>query len=433
MSRHASAPALAVVLIVSAAAAAEQQQTQQPVFRSGVQVVEVDARVFDGQGRFVTDLTRADFEILEDGVPQTIVAMALVDGGAVTTSRTMPTSPPSTATTPDPRTHAPTTPSGRQTWIFFFDLANLTPGGGFDRAKKAVEEFIATRFREGDLAGVVAGDRMVNNRLTSLRAELAQAVRSVKPLTEKRTRDVELKREFPKFRDENEAIEVARENKEVIQRVFQRACLEGDCSPFVIEQIREKGRRFAREIQGATLATFNTINGLASGLAKMPGPKTIVYLSDGFVIETQEATLRNIVGQTARAGARVYAIDVRGLSRGLNSASIDAVGSPGADSAPPSFDSLEDGVNSLAVDTGGMMIRNENNIGRALDTIAADTNTYYVLGYQPSNTNFDGKYRKIEIRVKRPGVKVRARQGYLALEPSKMLIPQPIKPPGDGK
>jgi Ca-activated chloride channel homolog len=73
-----------------------------------------------------------------------------------------------------------------------------------------------------------------------------------------------------------------------------------------------------------------------------------------------------------------------------------------------------------------MMIRNENNIGRALDTIAADTGQYYVLAYQPANANFDGKYRPIEVRVKRPGVNVRARRGYLALEPTKMLLPQPI-------
>jgi VWFA-related protein len=409
-----------------------QQAQQPPVFRTDVQVVEVDARVFDRAGRFVTTLTRDDFEILEDGVPQTIVAMTLV--GAPGTAA--PGAPETVA--PLPRLDRPTTDNrqpatgSRQTWIFFFDLPHLTPGGGFDRARKAVEEFIDTRFREGDLAGVIAGDKMVNNRLTSVRAELLQAVRSVKPLTDKRSRDVELRREIPRFRDEQEAMEVARENREVIQRVFQRACEDGECAPFVVEQIREKGRRFAREAQTAAITTLNTVNGLASGLAKIPGPKTIVFLSDGFVADTQEATLRTIVGQTARAGARVYAIDARGLGRGMNSASIDAVGAPGSDSAPPAFDALEDGVNSLAVDTGGMMIRNENNIGRALDTIAADTNTYYVLGYQPVNTSFDGKYRKIEIRVKRDGLRVRARQGYLALEPSKMLIPQPIKPPGDG-
>jgi VWFA-related protein len=158
----------------------------------------------------------------------------------------------------------------------------------------------------------------------------------------------------------------------------------------------------------------------------MAGPKTIVFLSDGFVTSGMETTLRSIVGQSARAGARVYAIDVRGLGRGMGS-TADQMQTDSPSGSGPRFDSQSDGVNSLAVDTGGMMIRNENNIGRALDAIAADTNSYYVLGYQPLNTNFDGKYRKIQIRVKRDGLKVRARQGYLALEPSKMLKPEPIK------
>jgi len=73
------------------------------------------------------------------------------------------------------------------------------------------------------------------------------------------------------------------------------------------------------------------------------------------------------------------------------------------------------------------MIRNENNIGRALDTIADDAGVYYVLGYQPAKTNFDGKYRKIEIKVTRPDLRVRARQGYLAIDPAKMTVPQRIR------
>ena len=105
-----------------------------------------------------------------------------------------------------------------------------------------------------------------------------------------------------------------------------------------------------------------------------------------------------------RAGARIDAIDTRGLA-----------GEPA------------DTINSLAVDTGGRVIFNTNNIGDALDEIAADTNVYYVLGYQPANLRYDGKYREIEVRVKRPGVTVRARKGYLALPPSKMLMPQPVK------
>ncbi|MEX1129245.1 MAG: VWA domain-containing protein, partial [Vicinamibacterales bacterium] len=140
-------------------------------------------------------------------------------------------------------------------------------------------------------------------------------------------------------------------------------------------------------------------------------------------------TLRSVVGQTARAGARIYAIDVRGLNRFGNPGIIDQGFSHEPEAAGVSFDGLADGTNSLAIDTGGLMIRNENNIGRALDRVADDAGRYYVLAYQPANTNFDGKYRPIEVKVKREGLRVRARKGYLALEPSRMTVPRAITAP----
>ncbi len=413
--------------LVSIALGVALLAAQQPVFRSGVQVVEVDARVFDRDGRFVTTLGADDFEILEDGVPQQIVAMALVGAESARSGAPQPTpltSPPSTDTTRPTPTHVPTT------WIFFFDLNHLTAGSGFSRAREAVEEFIAKRFREGDLAGVIAGDKMVNGRLTTLRAELVQAVRSVKPGSEQRSLLIELTREWPRFRDAEEALDVARNISRAVSSAVARACNDDPTGCITADAaVRSKAQRMATLIQKSTLETFNALHGLAAGLAKMPGPKTVVFLSDGFVTHGLDTTLRTVVGQTGRAGARVYAIDVRGLNRGSQSSMLDRAASDDPAGGGPQFDAQEDGVNSLAVDTGGMMIRNENNIGRALDTIAADTGTYYVLAYQPANTNFDGKYRKIEIRVKQDGLKVRARQGYLALEPSKMLVPRPIKAP----
>ena len=73
------------------------------------------------------------------------------------------------------------------------------------------------------------------------------------------------------------------------------------------------------------------------------------------------------------------------------------------------------------------MIRNDNNIGRALSTVAADANRYYVIGYEPANLTLDGQFRPIEVKVRRPGVVVRARRGYLALPSSQLLVPQIIK------
>jgi VWFA-related protein len=421
--------ALCLFAAVPRAGGPQQPATgQQPIFRTDALTVEVDARVFDRDGHFVTDLTRDDFEIVESGTPQQIQTLYLVEEqgappSAPAPDRAAPSDSPRTVSAP-----------ARQTWIFVFDLQHLTPGGDFDRARRAVESYIQDRFNEGDLGGIVAGTRMVNNRLTSVRGELVAAVRTVKPNSELRSRQIDLTREWPRLQDEWEAIRIANNDTEALRRALIRACQDDPSACSVVQpdvQVRDKARRIQTAVHRATIETLTALNGLASGLAKLPGPKTLVFLSDGFVVQDIETSLRQVVGQTARAGARVYAIDVRGLSRVGNAGLIDqaAVGDPAG--GPPRIDGAEDGPNSLAIDTGGLMIRNENNIGRALDEIARDANRYYVLGYQPSNTVLDGKFRPIEVRVKRPGLKVRARRGYLALEPARMLAPARITQPSD--
>ncbi|HJR59071.1 MAG TPA: VWA domain-containing protein, partial [Vicinamibacterales bacterium] len=320
-------------------------------------------------------------------------------------------------------------PNAPQTWIFVFDLNHLTPGSGFDRARKAVEDFLRDGFRDGDIGGIVAGNKMVNNRLTSVRQELLDNVKQVKPLGDARTRMIELTREWPRLLNEEEAIRVGRGEREPLQRAITRACGDDpEQCPIADSAVREKGQKVGAAIHRASMETLVALNALASGLSRVPGPKTVVFLSDGFVAQDVETTVRSVVGQVGRAGARVYAIDVRGLNRFGGAGMIDQERVDDPAGPGTNFDSVADGPNSLAIDTGGMMIRNENNIGRALGRIAEDAGRYYVLAYQPANSNFDGKYRPIQVRVKRDGLRVRARRGYLALPAARMLVPQPIEP-----
>src|SRR5918993_1299287 len=407
-------------------AAPHAQQQPSPIFKTATQVVELDVRVFDKDGRFLTGLTPADFEVIEDGAAQKVQTFFYVDDPGRATGA--PSAPPSSTSSTDPSgTRRP-----RQTWIFFFDLNHLTPGGGYDGARKAVEDFIRDRFQEGDLGGILAGDKMINNRLTSVRQELLDAVKQVKPISDARSRFTELTREWPRLLDEEEAVRIARNEREPLQRAVGRACSDDPdaCRLAPADmQVRAKAQRMQQMIHLASGQTMTALNGLASGLAKMPGPKTVVFLSDGFVTMDVETTLRTVVGQAGRAGARIYAIDVRGLNRGGNAGIIDQKQVEDSFGPTTKFDSVADGPNSLAVDTGGLMIRNENNIGRALETIAADANRYYVLGFQPVNTTWDGKFRAVQVRVKRDGVRVRARKGYLAIEPARMTPPQPVTGP----
>jgi len=430
MSTSKSKAALAAILsMLLTLAAAAQQPTPPPQapprFASGTQIVQVDVRVFDKSGRFVTGLTPADFEVREDGSPQHIVSVSLISAPSAPLAPSAPA--PSAPVAPSAPTVQPPA-----VWLFVFDTLHLSPGG-LTRSRDAVLKFLTDRFHDGDIGGVVIDGQMANNRLTSVRAELVKAVDDLKPRSDVRAREVEM-RAWPRLQDEFEAWRIGVQNdKQALEQAIIRACSEDPdaCKAAPPDmQITQKAQDIMRTAHEASQVTLNIVRALSNGLARVPGPKTVVFLSEGFVLQDMEAALRDATGLANRAGAHFYTIDARGLNKGSASSSI--IDQPVAfDPAGPSnrFDLQEDGTNALAVDTGGMAIKNENNIGRALDVIQQDAATYYVVGYTPANQSFDGKFRAIDVLVKRPGVKVRARRGYLALEPARLLKAEPVPPP----
>jgi VWFA-related protein len=401
----------------SAAARPEAGQTQeQPRFRAGTTLVAVDAIVRDGDGRFVTGLTPDDFEVLEDGKPQTIERLSVVLNGLLQGRPSTAVVSPLPPLQPAP----PSPPEVRRVFVLFFDEAHMSPGG-FNRARQAAKTFIENSFQEGDVGGVVFRGTMANNRLTSDQRELEADLASLKPSGETRSRQLEM-RSWPRFVSDFEVWRVAYEDKQVLGEVVERACLDdpGQCSHGapVDAQVRQKAQRLVDELRTAGVATIKTLAGLVAGLTKMPGRKTIVLLSDGFFAEDSWSNLRQLTGLASRASVRIYALDTRGLNHGSASSDIIDMGphaGGGMAGTASLVDAGADAPNSLAVDTGGLMIRNENNFVKALDQIADDTNSYYIIGYRPSNTRFDGKFRNISVKVKRSGVSVRARRGYYAL------------------
>ena len=420
------------VLSVPVVAQQQPPPQQAPQFKSGTQVVEVDVRVFDKDGRFVTDLKPEDFEIKEDGAPQPITALTLVAAPSTqhqdisTQHQDISTQHPALSTAPSTQHPAPSTLSAPSTWLFVFDTYHLS-AAGVNHARDAVGRFLADKFRDGDMGGIVADGKMANNRLTSVREELEKAVEGVKLPGEMQGLQLEMTREWPRLQDEYEAWRIAVQNDPgTIAAAVARACADDPTlCPNADAAVRSKAQNVATESRKAAELTLRVADALANGLARMPGPKSVVFLSEGFMLWDVQSRLRDVVGQTNRAGAHIYAIDVRGLNKGRNAGLLtmnqaDDVG------GALSFDEQVDGPSSLAIDTGGMFIENENNLGRALGAIEQDAATYYVLGYTPSNQTFDGKYRGISVTVKRAGVKVRARRGYLAIEPAKMLRTTPI-------
>ena len=394
-----------------------QPAQPQPAFKSATTVVEVDVIVRDKDRRFVADLRAGDFDVFEEGVQQEISAVYRVIG---------PNEP--VASEAGGRAALPSPPAQQvqRVLILLFDQAHIQPGG-FDRARKAALEFLKKDFRPGDVGGVVNGGTMVNQRLTSVREELEAAVESLKPAPETSTVIREL-RQWPRFVDTYEAYRVTRNEpanepgaSTVLDLVVRRACVErpGDCERGGITMVEAEAQNKAILIvsQARMLAkqTIDTVSGLANGLARLPGRKTVILMTEGFFVEDNWADLRAVVGRAARASVRIYALDTRGLNRGSASSDILVSANPSqqALAGPTLGDMAADGPNSLAVDTGGYVIRNENDFGKAFAEIDRDTSSYYVIGFRTSRP-LDGKFHAVDVKVKRPGVSVRARKGYVA-------------------
>ena len=394
------------------------QQQNAPTFRSGASLIEVDVIVRDRDGAFVDGLTADDFELLEDGRAHAIQQFYVVKHAG----------PAGSASAPDPT--APRK-SGR-IFVLMFDLDHLS-ADGVARLKQAAETFVDQELGPADVAGIVANGRMAGGRLTSVKSELLQAIRSLKPAPDARNARLRPLREFPRIDSEFEAARIADGDTRRLTEATERVCgqtpvlcqAEGG-NAVVMERLEQKARSYIDEARASTGTVLRALTALVSGLARMPGRKTLVLMTDGFFAEESLPAVQQIAGQAARNGVAIYGLDGRGLA-GSGTREMPDVTTEGA-GLSRSFDTSGTGPEMLARGTGGFVVRNASHFAGALGGIARDTSSYYVLGYAPGNSALDGSFRKIEVKAKgRDGAQVRARRGYLATP-----LPPPAAPRGGG-
>ena len=124
----------------------------------------------------------------------------------------------------------------------------------------------------------------------------------------------------------------------------------------------------------------------------------------------------DLIGQANRSSTSFYTVDAAGLrteTRPHTATALEAMVEARNRERVP-YSTRLDSIRTLGESTNGMAIVDTNNFAAGLRRAAADFNSYYLLGYTSTNGKPDGKYRKIKVTVKRPGVQVRAREGYLA-------------------
>jgi VWFA-related protein len=174
---------------------------------------------------------------------------------------------------------------------------------------------------------------------------------------------------------------------------------------------------------------------------ELAGRKTIVFFSTGLRVPPNlDSLFRTAIGQANRSNVSIYSVDVRGLDTTRDLAAVGATLRQAAAASylqntrvdgaitreeVNTFDTAEDALRlnatgtlrDLSESTGGLLIANTNDLGKRLEQVASDLRLYYELSYAPVRTEYDGKFRKIEVKVARKGVAVQARSGYFALPP----------------
>ena len=378
----------------------------QPAFRSSTALVEVDAIIVDRQGRFATGLSASDLELFEDDKPQRIEQFYLVSHERGTRSDLIG------------QAAAESGHAAHRVFVLVFDEGHLAHDSMM-RVKQGAEAFIRDFMGDGDVGGVFVNRAMHMGRLTTDKRELIAGVHAVAPAFDNRQAMLVPFRQFPRIPGERDAARIAEGARELVDELGIKACREdrAECElngglQQVENLIQQKARFYIRQAKMLTDRTARNLETVARGLSRIPGRKTVVFLSEGFYLEDARGAVEAIAAQAARGGTTIYTIDARGLVGGTSATPDVVLRDRGRSTA---FDAGEDGPTILSAGTGGLVIRNIDDMSRAFGMIVRDTSTYYVIGYQPDNPTLDGKYRRIVVKSKVPGLDVRARKGYAAV------------------
>jgi VWFA-related protein len=340
--------AAAVVLAQSQPPAQQSPAPQQqpPTFRAGINIVRVDATVIDKHGKLVTDLTRDDFTVTEDGAPQTIDAFRLVEANG------QPTDDLSLPIRSREHAYAEAARDDVRVFVIFWDEYHIDQFEPAIRGRAALMDLVQNAFGPTDLVAIT-------DQLTP--SDAIEFTRDRRALAETAA----------KLKGRRGVYLPPRSVMEEAQLYRQRA----------IEPLRSQVSRSALE---ATVGFLGTIK---------EGRKSLLVVSQNFGpmgnYSDRGEWVRDFIRQANQNNTAVYTLDPRSL--GL----------------------MDDVLTSIASETGADWVRS-NEPAKRLRQMVYESSAFYLFGYSSAQNPVDGKFHKIDVHVKRPGVEVRARHGYFA-------------------
>lgn len=343
---------------LAASFAFAQPLQERPTFRAAIEAVQVDVMVTDAAGHLVSGLTAADFELRENGKPQAITTFSAVDIPIERGERPL--------AEPDVRTNEG--PEGR-IYLIALDEVGTHPDRPDTplRARAFLRRFIEEYFGPNDVAAVVLTGRGLSTDgqdFTNNRRLLLNAIDKFSG---------GFRQEEAPPGSQNGAANAQREREFLIR------------------------------------SRMTSLRALAEFMAKTPGRrKAMLFVSEGigfnmFEVVDYAGRVLSLAGEDARAAMSaatrgnlaIYPIDPLGLGEG------------------GTLDARAD-LSALAHVTGGFALSNSENFAGAFERMVREQSTYYILGFNSGYEKRDGRYVKLDVQVKRPGLRVQSRDGYVA-------------------
>ncbi len=429
-----------LVIVLLCLPVARAQEPQQPPHDGDdsvelkARLVNVDVMVKDKKGNYITDLKAGDFVVVEDGEAQQLEFMdppSVVEARVTTPGAVQPGAAP------------PATPAGLPRNIVSLLLdAQTTESTQMKSVADGALKYIRERVTTTDAVSVfrIGNGLQLLQPFTSDKAKLTAAV----------------ERGFG-MGTSPYASDLASTNADIAATEGRLAATgsSGDpASAAGAQSNADAASALAAMVAQRTLAQYQKLRSQLSiqqsrpviaSLAAIceaqrgiPGKKVLVLFSEGFVTtSTQEWQVQSMIDIANRANVAIYIIDSGGLSAEGPSNNGPIVRSPldsvsglasqesriRASGGENVFDNVRhEGLNReqeflyrVSGDTGGAFIKNTNDFSKGLDRIDREVRARYTLGYYPTNSKFDGSFRKVKIEVKRPGVEVVTRPGYYAI------------------
>jgi len=408
------------------------------VIKVTANLVSLDVIVKDKKGKAITDLKPEDFTVFENGVPQKIQFFdsTLTSGSEAgqSTAATGSTEPKPRTPTGFPRNIIALVLDGQST-----ELANLK------HVREGTMKYIRERISDTDSVALfsVSSGLQLLQPFTQDKAKLLAAVeKAYDSSTVSKTSEArDLSENISSIRDRistgapdtipNTQAAAASASAAAQTRIAQR----------MLEQYIQLRSSLSAQQTRPILAALAAI---CEGLRSIPGKKTLVMFSQGFVApEALDWQVQSTIDIANRANVAIYIIDSGGLTGGTPKSGALVAGSPlggisgGLDmeqrrrsaAGESVFDiTRQEGSNRqqdllyrISEDTGGRFLKNTNDIAGALERIDAEIRSRYTLAYRSTDTNFDGSFRKVKIEVRRPDTNVVARPGYYAIPPSQIV------------